>query len=94
MPRSQERLLIHAASGDKVGGVQASRALFGSFWILDSTIGLLLDRFGIDLDEETRAEIFSPRDFISLSEEQTRDAGRNDPCPCGSGVKFKRCHGS
>ena len=19
---------------------------------------------------------------------------RNDPCPCGSGVKFKRCHGS
>ncbi len=21
-------------------------------------------------------------------------AGRNDPCPCGSGVKFKKCHGS
>jgi uncharacterized protein len=21
-------------------------------------------------------------------------AGRNDPCPCGSGAKFKRCHGS
>jgi uncharacterized protein len=20
-------------------------------------------------------------------------AGRNDPCPCGSGLKFKRCHG-
>lgn len=20
-------------------------------------------------------------------------AGRNDPCPCGSGEKFKRCHG-
>jgi preprotein translocase subunit SecA len=20
-------------------------------------------------------------------------AGRNDPCPCGSGRKFKRCHG-
>jgi uncharacterized protein len=20
-------------------------------------------------------------------------AGRNDPCPCGSGVKFKKCHG-
>ena len=19
--------------------------------------------------------------------------GRNDPCPCGSGVKYKRCHG-
>lgn len=21
-------------------------------------------------------------------------AGRNDPCPCGSGLKFKRCHGA
>ncbi|MEO8397343.1 MAG: SEC-C metal-binding domain-containing protein [Chloroflexota bacterium] len=20
-------------------------------------------------------------------------AGRNDPCPCGSGIKFKKCHG-
>lgn len=23
-----------------------------------------------------------------------RDVGRNDPCPCGSGRKFKKCHGS
>jgi uncharacterized protein YecA (UPF0149 family) len=21
-----------------------------------------------------------------------RDVGRNDPCPCGSGQKFKKCH--
>jgi SEC-C motif-containing protein len=21
------------------------------------------------------------------------EAGRNDPCPCGSGMKYKRCHG-
>jgi uncharacterized protein len=20
--------------------------------------------------------------------------GRNDPCPCGSGKKFKQCHGA
>jgi preprotein translocase subunit SecA len=20
--------------------------------------------------------------------------GRNEPCPCGSGKKFKKCHGS
>jgi preprotein translocase subunit SecA len=28
---------------------------------------------------------------------QRRDAskvGRNDPCPCGSGKKFKKCHGA
>ncbi len=23
-----------------------------------------------------------------------RKVGRNEPCPCGSGVKFKRCHGA
>jgi SEC-C motif len=23
-----------------------------------------------------------------------RNVGRNDPCPCGSGKKFKRCHGA
>ena len=22
-----------------------------------------------------------------------RKIGRNEPCPCGSGKKFKRCHG-
>lgn len=24
---------------------------------------------------------------------KSRKPGRNDPCPCGSGVKYKRCHG-
>jgi hypothetical protein len=24
----------------------------------------------------------------------TREAGRNDPCPCGSGKKYKKCHGA
>jgi preprotein translocase subunit SecA len=22
------------------------------------------------------------------------DVGRNDPCPCGSGLKYKKCHGA
>ena len=26
-------------------------------------------------------------------EKQLAGAGRNDPCPCGSGLKFKKCHG-
>ena len=24
---------------------------------------------------------------------QWKGVGRNDPCPCGSGLKFKNCHG-
>ncbi|HJR28696.1 MAG TPA: SEC-C metal-binding domain-containing protein, partial [Pseudomonas sp.] len=23
-----------------------------------------------------------------------KDVGRNDPCPCGNGKKFKKCHGA
>ena len=34
-------------------------------------------------------------DLIARQEQATslKNAGRNDPCPCGSGLKFKRCHG-
>lgn len=28
------------------------------------------------------------------SARQTAKAGRNEPCPCGSGIKFKKCHGA
>jgi uncharacterized protein YecA (UPF0149 family) len=24
----------------------------------------------------------------------TGKVGRNDPCPCGSGKKYKKCHGA
>jgi len=29
-----------------------------------------------------------------LSAESLKTVGRNDPCPCGSGKKFKKCHGA
>jgi hypothetical protein len=32
-----------------------------------------------------------PRNVIPPA--KTRRPGRNDPCPCGSGLKFKKCHG-
>jgi preprotein translocase subunit SecA len=25
---------------------------------------------------------------------EARQVGRNDPCPCGSGKKYKKCHGA
>ena len=27
-------------------------------------------------------------------DEEGKKVGRNDPCPCGSGKKYKKCHGS
>lgn len=32
-------------------------------------------------------------DKEALLQERFKGVGRNDPCPCGSGKKFKRCHG-
>ncbi len=29
----------------------------------------------------------------AVSQKQVKGVGRNEPCPCGSGVKYKRCHG-
>jgi len=34
--------------------------------------------------------------FLQTYEEMRKNGkkvGRNDPCPCGSGKKFKKCHG-
>jgi preprotein translocase subunit SecA len=30
----------------------------------------------------------------AAGDSRPRKVGRNDPCWCGSGVKFKRCHGA
>ena len=41
---------------------------------------------GIELPSATHRE--QPREPLNLPR-----PGRNDPCPCGSGQKYKRCHG-
>jgi uncharacterized protein YecA (UPF0149 family) len=33
------------------------------------------------------------QDFDISVEKSSMKVGRNDPCPCGSGKKYKRCHG-
>ena len=41
---------------------------------------------------EAVAEMPPPVETVRLSDEEK--VGRNDPCPCGSGKKFKKCHGA
>ena len=46
-----------------------------------------------DLREES-GKILRERDLPDLADlTQIPKVGRNDPCPCGSGLKYKRCHG-
>ena len=32
-----------------------------------------------------------PKKVIDIRKHSKKSIGRNDPCPCGSGEKFKRC---
>ena len=32
-------------------------------------------------------------ELFAQAEAPPEKVGRNDPCPCGSGKKFKKCHG-
>jgi preprotein translocase subunit SecA len=32
--------------------------------------------------------------MLQLQQDYARKVGRNDPCPCNSGKKYKKCHGA
>ena len=44
-------------------------------------------------DVEVRTDEATLREAQTLPIEVMQRTGRNDPCPCGSGKKFKQCHG-
>jgi uncharacterized protein YecA (UPF0149 family) len=70
------------------------QSLYAAYWSLVQTLGLLADHFEMP-DRPRIAELAETayQSFFRLTEEQRRSTGRNDPCPCDSGRKFKHCHG-
>ncbi|MEO7431557.1 MAG: preprotein translocase subunit SecA [Dokdonella sp.] len=47
-----------------------------------------------DLPADPEAGVMQPTTLQQLPmQRDTPKVGRNDPCPCGSGKKFKQCHG-
>jgi hypothetical protein len=70
------------------------QAIFCAYWTFLQTASLMVEHFQLD----DPAVLAALRDrhmpsFNRLTEEELRGVGRNAPCPCGSGTKFKRCHG-
>ncbi|MBK3398525.1 MULTISPECIES: SEC-C metal-binding domain-containing protein [Methylobacterium] len=61
----------------------------------DLLIGHLDDPVGVLAHTREGAQTFQPdldEDGFPIPERNPyRDVGRNDPCPCGSGKKFKKC---
>ncbi|WP_314010881.1 preprotein translocase subunit SecA [Cryptobacterium curtum] len=39
-------------------------------------------------------EVVKPQTYVKDKTDPYANVGRNDPCPCGSGKKFKKCHGA
>ncbi len=57
----------------------------------DDLVKSALDRL---LELHGRKKIFAGADALDDTEPAPQaKAGRNDPCPCGSGKKFKKCCG-
>jgi len=50
-------------------------------------------RRGIGDDIALKGRVFGVVDPTQAPPIAVRRAGRNQPCPCGSGQKYKRCHG-
>lgn len=52
----------------------------------------MAQKFGAPGHKEDGVRVFKANTKPELSAEY-KNIGRNDPCPCGSGKKFKQCHG-
>ena len=45
------------------------------------------------LPEDKRKELYKKQKNSGMIHNENRKVGRNDPCPCGSGKKYKQCCG-
>lgn len=77
------------------GPDQLDAAALGAFFNHSNLLSLLVDHF--DLGEEAkvaveRVTVDNQFAFAVVDPEIAQHVGRNDPCPCGSGKKFKKCH--
>jgi hypothetical protein len=69
-------------------------SLHAAAWIITATTNLVLNHFNAPTVFEFA--VACTRDINTLrpmTADQLAGVGRNDPCPCESGRKFKRCHG-
>ncbi|RTQ94038.1 preprotein translocase subunit SecA [Lysinibacillus telephonicus] len=55
-------------------------------------------RNNLEREEVAKGQAVNPKEEAAPKKKQpvrkAEDIGRNDPCPCGSGKKYKNCHGA
>ena len=82
--------------GDALTGVPALRALRRRFAPRPLLLAAptVLGRWLTDLDVVDGFVPTADLDAAPAGPVDWSTVGRNDPCPCGSGKKFKKCHGT
>jgi preprotein translocase subunit SecA len=88
--------------------VEYKKEGFALFQMMDEQVktDVICKLFRVQVTREEQVEEMQPKSqpmqFLHGSEEEQTAApvkrdddkvGRNDPCPCGSGKKYKKCHG-
>ncbi len=85
--------IIHAAQGGQGAAIDeaisiekgaASRHYDEGFATVDEAASMVIERLKRHCASNAPAK----------SGTGAKEAGRNDPCPCGSGKKYKKCHGA
>jgi hypothetical protein len=71
---------------------QIPQALYGGLWSYGHLLMLVSKHFEVDGHDRIALLVEQSKAALSMIPEGARP-GRNDPCPCGSGKKFKWCHG-
>jgi preprotein translocase subunit SecA len=90
----EERARVAAAIplGGDTGGEQLTYRAGGGSAVAGAT-AVATDASGREV--ERRADGTTVRRVAAGATHTADDkVGRNDPCPCGSGQKYKRCHGA
>ena len=59
-----------------------------------SLIGTIQESAKPEENSPKQTLVMSHTEPSEISGKKEKEVGRNDPCPCGSGKKYKRCHGA
>jgi hypothetical protein len=79
------------------GSAELDAAFLGLFFIQQNLLRFIAEEFDLGLDALSElGDLVAEHQFAFAGAHNEMDSGlgRNDPCWCGSGKKFKKCHGS
>jgi uncharacterized protein YchJ len=77
------------------GPEEIDGALLGAFFSHSNLLSLVISHYELGTEAEAemkRITVENQSAFAVIDPELAKKTGRNDPCPCESGKKFKHCH--